>query len=43
MMARDLLLDKKGNYVGDDRAIFAKVVTSDNDTQAFLIFMQEQN
>ena len=32
MMVRDLLLDDKGNYVGDDRAIFAKVITSENDT-----------
>ena len=31
MMACDLLVDGKGNYAGDDRAIFAKIVTSDND------------
>ena len=32
MMARDLLVGANGNYAGDDRAIFAKIVTSDNDT-----------
>ena len=32
MMARELLVNAKGEYVGDDTAIFAKVVTSDNDT-----------
>ena len=43
MMARDLLVDKKGNYVGDNRGIFAKVVTSDNDNRIPLSFIQEQN
>jgi len=43
MMARDLLLDKNGNYVGNDRAIFAKIVTSDNDTQAPFSFIRKQN
>ena len=43
MMAKDLLVDKKGNYVGDDRAIFAKIVTSDNDTRAPYRFIREQN
>ena len=43
MMAIDLLLDKKGNYVGDNRAIFAKVVTSDNNTRAPFRFIREQN
>ena len=43
MMAKDLLVDEKGNYVGDDRAIFAKIVTSDNDTRAPYRFIREQN
>jgi len=43
MMARELLLDGNGNYVGDDVAIFAKVVTSDNDTRAPFAFIREQN
>jgi len=43
MMARDLLVDGKGNYAGDDRAIFAKIVTSDNDTRAPYRFIYEQN
>jgi len=32
MMARELLVNAKGEYGGDVTAIFAKVVTSDNDT-----------
>ena len=43
MMAKDLLVDEKCNYVGDDRAIFAEIVTSDNDTQAPYRFIREQN
>ena len=43
MMARELLLDGKGKYVGDDVAIFAKVVSSDNDTRAPFAFIREQN
>ena len=33
----------KGGYVGDDTAIFAKVVTSDNDTRAPFSIIREQN
>ena len=43
MMARDLLVDKDGNYVGDDCAIFAKIVTSENDTRVSFSFIREQN
>ena len=43
MMARELLVDSKGEYVGDDNAIFAKVVTSDNDTRAPFSFIRQQN
>jgi len=42
-MARDFLVDGKDNYAGDDCAIFAKIVTSDNDTQAPYNFIREQN
>jgi len=43
MMARDLLVDGKGNYDGNDRAIFTKIVTSDNDTLAPFSCIREHN
>ena len=43
MMARELLVDSKGEYVGDEKAIFAKVITSDNNTRAPFSFIREQN
>ena len=45
MMARELLVDGQGKYVGDDTAVFAKakVVTSDNDTRAPYSFIRTQN
>ena len=41
--ARDLLLDENGKYVGDDKAIFATIINSDNDTRSPKSFMVEQN
>ena len=41
--ARDLLLDENGKYVGDDKAILAMIVNSDNDTRSQKSFMVEQN
>ncbi len=41
--ARDLLLDENGKYVGDDKAIFATIINSDNDTKSPKSFMVEQN
>ena len=43
MMTRELLVDGQGEYVGDVTAIFAKVVTSDNDTRAPYSFIRTQN
>ena len=43
MMARELLVDGQGKYVGDDTAVFAKVITSDNDTRAPYSFICTQN
>ncbi len=42
-IARELLLDEKGDYVGDDRAIFASNVSTDNDTRLANGFIREQN
>ena len=41
--ARNLLLDKDGNYRGDDTAVFLSKVHSDNDTRAPNNFIQTQN
>jgi len=38
-----LLMNAKGEYVGDDTAMFAKVVTSDNDTCAPFSFIRQHN
>ena len=43
MMARELLVNAKGEYVGDDTTIFAKVVTSDKNTWAPFSFIRQQN
>ena len=43
MMTCDLLVNRKGNHAGDDRAIFAKIVTSGNDTRAPFSFIRKQN
>ena len=43
MAAKDLLVDKNGNYVGDDRAIFGNFISADNDTRAPSAFIREQN
>ena len=43
MMACKLLVNAKGEYVGDDTTIFAKVVTSDNNTWAPFSFIRQQN
>ena len=43
MMALELVVYGKGEYVGDDAAMFAKVITSDNDTRAPFSFIREQN
>ena len=43
MIARELLVDKDGKYVGDDRAIFAVRLNSDNDSTSVSNFIREQN
>ena len=43
MKARELLVNGKSKYVGYDGAIFVKVITSDNDTQAPFSFICKQN
>ena len=43
IVARELLLDKNGKYVGDDRAIFAGRINADNDTRGPAAFIREQN
>ena len=43
MAARELLLDREGHYVGDDKAIFGVLLNSDNDSCAVSNFSREQN
>ena len=43
MLAPELLVNAKGECVGDDTAIFAKVVISDNDTRALISFIRQHN
>ena len=43
MVARELLLDKHGKYLGDDQAIFINNINTDNDTRAPNAFIREQN
>ena len=41
--AKDLLLDKNGNYCGDHRACFLDKIGADNDTRATKNFIKVQN
>jgi hypothetical protein len=42
VLARDLLLDENGNYVGDDSAVFVDEICGDGDTKAANKFIAEQ-
>ena len=42
-IARDLLLDKDGNPLDDDHALFAGVINADNDTKSPSRVMRVQN
>ena len=43
MIGKHLLVDKDGNYLGDDTALFAKNISSDNDTKSPKRLMRAQN
>ena len=42
IMARSLLLDENGDYVGDDLAVFVDTIVGDGDTRAAKKFIAEQ-